>query len=190
MSNFVVLEGVDGSGKSSILELLEDRLEKVHVTKEPTDSEIGKMAQRIANKETSPYMELFLYLADRVEHTEDIRRKLDEGIHVVCDRYWGSTAAYQSAYDEIQLKYAESIQKYFILKPTLTFLLDLDPETALERISDRNIKSKYEKLDFLQRVRKNYLKLAERHNWKIIDSKRELKEVKSEILKIIEEEEL
>ncbi len=188
MSEFIVFEGIDGSGKSSVLDLLQERLEKVHFTKEPTDSKTGMMAQRIATEETSPYMDLFLYLADRVEHTERIRERLDQDFHVVCDRYWGSTAAYQSAYDEIQLEYAESIQKPFIRKPNLTFLLDLNPKKALKRISERSIKSKYEKLDFLQQVRDNYLELAVNHDWKIIDAEKGLEEVKSDISRIIEKE--
>lgn len=188
MAEFIVLEGIDGSGKSSISDMLKDRFEKVYLTKEPTDSEIGKMGQKIANEETSPYMDLFLYLADRVEHTEKIKKKLDEDFYVICDRYWGSTVAYQSAYDEISLEYIERIQEPFILEPNLTILLDLDPETALERISDRTLKSKYEELDFLQRVRENYLALAKRHDWIIIDAGKDLEEVKSEISQMIDRE--
>ncbi|MBS3816239.1 MAG: dTMP kinase [Candidatus Thermoplasmatota archaeon] len=186
MSRFIVLEGIDGSGKSSIADFMSGNFEQVHLTKEPTDSEIGKLAQEIANRETSPYLDLFLYLADRVDHTERIRKKLDEGTTVICDRYWGSTAAYQSAHEDITLEYAEQIQRPFIFKPSLTLLLDLDPKTALDRISDRDIKSKYEEVEFLQTVRENYLTLAKKHDWIVLDAEKEMEDVKEEISEIIE----
>ncbi len=186
MSNFIVLEGIDGSGKSSVAKFFEEKHEKVFLTREPTDFSIGKMAQKAAHEDTSPFKDLFLYLADRVEHTEVIKTKLDENFTVICDRYWGSTAAYQAAYEEIDLDYAEEIQEPFILKPDITFLFDLDPEISLERLSNRKRKSKYEKSDFLKKVRENYLTLAERHDWTIIDAEKSLQKVKNDFLNSIE----
>ncbi len=181
MSKFIVLEGIDGSGKSSVAEYLGGRFERVYITQEPSDSKPGILAQNIDDEETSPYLDLFLYLADRVEHTEDIRKRLDGGFDVICDRYWGSTAAYQSAHEEIDLKYAVDIQRPFVLEPSVTFLLDLDPEISLKRISSRQRKSKYERLDFLRKERKNYIKIAEDHHWTIIDADQDIAQVKKEI---------
>jgi len=186
MSNFIVLEGIDGSGKSSVARFFKEEHENVFLTREPTDLPAGELAQEAAHEETSPFKDLFLYLADRVEHTEMIKTKLDEDFTVICDRYWGSTAAYQAAYEEIELDYAEEIQRPFILKPDITFLFDLDPEISLKRLSERDQKSKYEKLDFLRKVRHNYLTLAERHDWIMIDAENSLEQVKKEFSTSVE----
>ncbi|MFW5903944.1 MAG: dTMP kinase [Candidatus Saliniplasma sp.] len=187
MASFIVLEGIDGSGKSSVVRSLKKIHPKYYITQEPSESEAGKLAKKAANKQHSPYLDLFLYLADRVEHTEEIKEILNEGRTVVCDRYWGSTSAYQAASDKIALEYTESIQMPFLLKPDLTILFDIDPETALQRISDRNIKSKYEKMEFLKKVRENYLKLAEKHNWQIIDAGLSPEEVLSKVKELIDQ---
>ncbi|MGM0405271.1 MAG: dTMP kinase [Thermoplasmatota archaeon] len=185
MASFIVLEGIDGSGKSSVVRSLKKLHPDYYFTQEPSDTEAGTLAKKAANRKHSPYLDLFLYLADRVEHTEEIKEKLDSGKTVICDRYWGSTSAYQAASDEISLKYTESIQMPFILEPDLTILFDLDPETALRRISDRDIKSKYEKMEFLKKVRENYLTLAEKHNWQIIDAGQSPNEVLSQVKELI-----
>lgn len=183
MPPFIVFEGIDGSGKSSTM----DRLDypDTFITVEPTDSEIGSLAKRIAHEKSSPYLDMFLYLADRVEHGERIKEKLEEGKLVLCDRYWGSTAAYQAANDEISLSFAEEVQLPWIIEPDITVLFDIDPDTALKRISGREHKSKYEILEFLKRVRENYLKLAGKHNWKVIDAGKGQEEVFSEVKGLI-----
>lgn len=180
---FIVFEGIDGSGKSSLIKKLDE--DEFYVTYEPTSSEIGKIADRIAGEETSPYLDMFLYLADRVSHTEEIKEMMNSGTSVLCDRYWGSTAAYQSAYDEISLDYAEEIQRPFILEPDITILFDLDPKVALERISERKNRSKYEKSNFLNKVRKNYLELAEKHGWEVIDAEKSPENVFSQVKELL-----
>ncbi len=186
MSNFIVLEGIDGSGKSSAVESFRKKHNDIYLTKEPTETDIGKYAQKIAHQKTPPYLDLFLYLADRVEHIEEIENELANGKPVLCDRYWGSTAAYQAANQEIDLQYVENIQKPFILEPDLTVLFDLDPEVSLERITDREKKSKYERIEFLEKVRNNYLKLADKYGWKVIDAENGLEDVKKEFGDIVE----
>lgn len=104
---------------------------------------------------------------------------------MLCDRYWGSTAAYQAANDEISLSFAEEVQLPWIIEPDITVLFDIDPDTALKRISGREHKSKYEILEFLKRVRENYLKLAGKHNWKVIDAGKGQEEVFSEVKGLI-----
>ncbi|MFO7793244.1 MAG: dTMP kinase [Candidatus Saliniplasma sp.] len=187
MAMFIVLEGIDGSGKSSVVRSLKKFHPNYYFTQEPSDSEAGKLAKKAANRQHSPYLDLFLYLADRVEHTDNIKEILNNHKTVICDRYWGSTSAYQSASDEISLEYTESIQMPFILEPDLTILFDIDPETALERISNRDIKSKYEKMEFLKKVRENYLKLANKHNWPIIDAGQSPNEVLSQVKELIDQ---
>lgn len=187
MSRFIVFEGIDGSGKSSVGKYLEKKFDHLIFTKEPSDSEAGKLAQKAANRDHSPYLDLFLYLADRVEHTEQIKRWMAKDKDVLCDRYWGSTAAYQAA-EDIDLSYIEYIQETFIHEPDLTILFDVDPEVSIERIESRDIKSKYEKVDYLQTVRKNYQILAERHDWVTIDASEPLKDVKENIYSLVKKE--
>ncbi|MFW5927696.1 MAG: dTMP kinase [Thermoplasmatota archaeon] len=188
MSKFIVFEGIDGSGKSSVGKYLEETFDGLIFTKEPSDSDAGKLAQKAANQEHSPYLDLFLYLADRVEHTEKIKRWMSEDNDVLCDRYWGSTAAYQAAAEDIDLSYIEYIQETFIHEPDLTILFDVDPEVSIERIEGRDIKSKYEKIDYLQKVRENYQTLAERHDWVTIDASEPLEDVKDKVYSLVKME--
>ena len=188
MAKFIVFEGIDGSGKSSVGRYLVDEFQGLVFTKEPSDSEAGKLAQKAANRDHSPYLDLFLYLADRVEHTEQIKRWMDEGKDVLCDRYWGSTAAYQAAAEHIDLSYIEYIQETFIHEPDLTVLFDVEPEVSIERIESRDIKSKYERVDYLKKVRENYLTLAERHDWVIVDASESLNHVKKNVYLLVKKE--
>lgn len=187
MSRFIVLEGIDGSGKSSVIDKLKDTFENTYFTREPTDSEIGKLAKKGAKKKHSPYLDLFLYLADRVSHTEEIKEILSSDVNVICDRYWGSTSAYQGASEEITLEYSVKVQKPIVLKPDLTILLDIEPKTGIDRISQRNEKSKYERIRYLEKVRNNYFELAEKYGWTIIDAESELEKVTEEVITKIKE---
>ncbi len=188
MADFVVLEGIDGSGKTSVGKYIEREFDGVHITVEPTDSDVGKLVKRSVHEDSSPYYDLFLFLADRVEHTEGIKDTIERGYTVICDRYWGSTAAYQAASQEIELDYLIDIQQRFILRPDVTLLFEVDVDTALKRISGRERKSKYENNDYLKRVRDNYLELADRFGWTVIDAEKDLDEVKSRVYSILKDE--
>ncbi len=181
MSKFIVFEGIDGSGKSTAANTLAEISEDIFITWEPTDSQVGRLANKVAYRDASPYLELFLYLADRAEHTGEIKCELAKGHNVLCDRYWGSTAAYQAAHGVMSLDYLVNIQKPFVLEADITVLFDLDVEVALERISGRDDTSKYERKDFLEKVRRNYLELASAHGWETVDASRELEEVKQDV---------
>lgn len=188
MSVFIVLEGIDGSGKSSVSHHLKEELENIVTTREPSDSPAGELADRTSREETPPHYDFFLYLADRVHHTAEIKRWLDDGKNVICDRYWGSTCAYQAASGELALDYTIETQEEFIQEPDLTILFDVDPEESLKRISDREQKSKYENMDYLKRVRENYLKLAEEYDWTVIDAGKEAEKVKDKVLSLVKKE--
>ncbi len=185
MAKFIVFEGIDGSGKSTIARELSGAMEDLYITSEPTDSEVGRLADKAAYEDTTPYLELFLYLGDRAEHTEAIEKELAKGRSVLCDRYWGSTAAYQAAHGMIDMDYLVDIQKPFVLEADVTILFDVEVEEALDRISSRDDTSKYERSSFLQKVRDNYLELARDHGWEILDAGRELEEVKEDVLAVV-----
>ncbi len=167
---FIALEGIDGCGKSTVLPLLAERLERsghtVTVTHEPTDSKIGKEIYDILHNRHRilPPLELQrLYVEDRKGHiTAVLQPALDAGHIVLCDRYWLSTLAYgmlAATLEELVAMHREILGNDF-LRPDITFLFDLPPETAIARLAgmSRQLDS-FEKPEKLVEIRKNYLAL-------------------------------
>jgi len=162
---FIVLEGIDGSGKGTQSRLLKSWLQKkgckVFLTEEPTATKLGSIIKKIIkNKKATlaPETQALLFTADRFEHAKKIKQKLDKGHVVVCDRYYFSTLAYQGAGGASEswiLKLNE-----FLIKPDLTLVLDIKPEIGLQRIKNRNSTSYFEKLNFLREVRNRYKKIC------------------------------
>ncbi|MDW5561887.1 MAG: dTMP kinase [Methanomassiliicoccus sp.] len=182
-----VFEGIDGSGKSTVSKLFAERLARtgraVEWTAEPTSGWIGQQVRR-ANKEAhSDFAETLLYIADRAEHSAQIRAWLEDGRDVVCDRYEGSTLAYQSVtlrphLGPKALEWLRTVNAPFVLHPDATFLLRIDPESAMQRVSTRGETEKFEKIDFLRKVSSMYDRLAvEDLSYIIIDASKGLEEV-------------
>ena len=183
---FVVFEGIDGSGKSSVCESLSARFDNVVVTYEPTKSKIGTLLRTM---ELSRETEALLFVADRADHTEKIKEWVADGKMVVCDRYYASTLAYQAAPlngPALSMEWLETLNNAVIVEPDITFLMDIRPETGLSRVSSRGETSKFEKQAYLEKVRENYLKIANRKNFKIIDAERPAKDVIKEVVETIE----
>jgi len=158
----VTLEGLDGSGKTTVWNaLVDDYPDAVH-TREPTESWYGEAVYRSITDETAdPLAELFLYTADHADHlSRVVRPALTEGRLVISDRYSDSRYAYQGAtlVDELDrpMEYVQSIHEPFTRTPDLTFYLDIDPETAAERSGKTN---KFEQADYLEQVSNNYEQL-------------------------------
>jgi len=187
MGRFYVFEGIDGSGKSTVSRLFAERLaasgRKVEWTAEPTSSWIGEQVRRANREAHSDFAETLLYVADRAEHTAQIRTWLDRGRDVVCDRYEGSTLAYQSVtlrphLGPKALDWLRSVNAPFVLHPDATFLLRIDPGQAMGRISNRGEREKFEKIDFLRKVSAVYDRLAvEDLSYIVIDAALGLDEV-------------
>ena len=165
---FIVFEGIDGSGKTTqsklLFELFSKEGKQVIWTKEPTDGDIGSLLTNKYLKEVDlPIVDALLFAADREEHLKDmVIPALNQGKIVISDRYYHSTLAYQQA-QGLELKWLLELNKNFI-KPNLTIIIDLEPEIAIERIEkDKKRKiedrKKFEKLEFLKKVRKNFLDL-------------------------------
>jgi len=165
----VTLEGLDGSGKTTVWERLQadDAVPAdATFTREPTDSWYGESVQRsIDDDDADSLAELFLYTADHAAHLADtVRPALSEDRLVVSDRYSDSRYAYQGAtledaewFDD-PLSYVRDVHAPWTRPPDLTVYLDLDPETAARRSGATN---KFETADYLAGVRENYERLIE-----------------------------
>jgi dTMP kinase len=158
----LTLEGLDGSGKTTVWRALRDRYPAAVFTREPTDSWYGEaVARSIADDDADPLAELFLYTADHADHlSRVVRPALAEGSFVVSDRYSDSRIAYQAATLAASLddpfEYVRSIHDPFSRPPDATLYLDVDPDTAAERSGGTN---KFERADYLRTVRENYERL-------------------------------
>lgn len=156
---FIVIEGIDGSGKSTQIQMLNDRFKAegkaVVVTHEPTDGPVGKMIRSVLNRdiEMDPAALAALYLADRLDHITNkqygMLAQLNEGYHVISSRYYYSSYAFQGEYVSLNwLIAANSLCKSF-LKADITFYLNIDPEISLQRLKDSR-----EKLDIFENKEK------------------------------------
>ena len=158
----VTLEGLDGSGKTTVWNALGNAYPDAVRTREPTNSWYGEAVYRSIDDDTAdPLAELFLYTADHADHlSRVIRPALSNGELVISDRYSDSRYAYQAATlaDEIAepMAYVQSIHEPFTRGPDLTFYLDIDPETAAERSGKTN---KFEQVAYLEQVSDNYEQL-------------------------------
>lgn len=166
MAGLIVLEGIDGCGKSTVAKAAAERLgERAVLTREPTDSWIGRAVKEGDGSEMSPYTDALLFMADRAQHTLEMAELVRRGRLVVCDRYYHSTVAYQTASLRRRglgdnFDWLLDANTRISLRPDVTFLLVLPPERMPERISDRGERSRFEKLDFLREVAQDYERLA------------------------------
>ncbi|WP_297519031.1 dTMP kinase [Thermococcus sp.] len=203
MGTFIVIEGIDGAGKSTQARLLaewfEERGEEVVLTKEPTDTAFGKLIRRLVltggregiidGARISREAEALLFAADRAEHVEKlIKPSLKEGKIVISDRYFYSSLAYQWARG-LDLEWLIDLNR-FAVRPDLAILLDLPVKESMKRLRSRSIKSEFDKIAELQKaVRENYLKLAERFpEMKIVNALASVEDIHNDIVALVEHE--
>jgi dTMP kinase len=172
----IVFEGLDQSGKQTQAELLRDRLKaggrKARLVSFPDyGTSIGEEIARAlqGEREYGPDVMQLLYIANRYERKPDIQRWLDGGLMLVCDRYKASSVAYGEAMGLDPAWLADA--QRFLPDPAITILLDIAPETAVQRKAvDRD---RYERDLALQaRVRESYLGQAARQDWIRLDGER------------------
>ncbi len=169
-SNYIAFEGIDGSGKTSIIENLSDILNsqnKEHtIVREPGGTSVGEGIRELLlshDYQVNPLAEALLFCAQRSQLIEEVvLPSLDNGVVILSDRSAYSSVAYQGegrglGYEKIYQLNDISIQSNW---PERVVLLDIDPKVSLSRqqVADR-IGS--DKVEFFQKVRKGYLKLAE-----------------------------
>ena len=162
---FIVIEGLDGSGKTTQATLLAGRLSKeypVLLTAEPSKGKIGTFIRErclYEQKRLPTEAEALLFAADRIEHMRsELKPALDEGKLVICDRYVYSSLAYQGSAG-LSLEWIKTINAR-ALQPDFSLFLDVSPERVLERLQRK--KSVMETLETQQKVRDVYLKYVEK----------------------------
>ncbi|MCS7183950.1 MAG: dTMP kinase [Patescibacteria group bacterium] len=182
----IIIEGIDGSGTTTQAKLLAQILKKenlkIKLTKEPLDNKIIDLIK----KSSDNLLDLFLFLADRRKHYLQIQKWLGENKWVISDRSFPSTLVYQwyatnlkKVINEKLIIFLNGLSQLKI-KPNFVFILDVEPEIALQRLIKKNNKSKinkYEKLALLKKFREGYLYFAKKYNWKIIDGQKQIKEI-------------
>jgi dTMP kinase len=167
---FIVFEGIDGSGKSTQIRLLEAFLtargQKVVRTAEPSDGPAGKLIRQVFSGAypADERVVAGLFVADRLEHIlhaeTGMRKALDEGFTVLCDRYYLSSFAYQGVHMPLEWVMQANSLAAELLKPDLHIYLDLSPEKALERIrKGREDPELYETMENLSKVHALYAQL-------------------------------
>lgn len=187
---FITLEGIDGSGKSTISILLQEELRKRGVNfiavREPGSTTIGEKIRELLlspNSVISPIEEVYLYATSRAVFVRDIiLPALSSQKVVISERYIDSSLAYQGYGKGVPLKFIYEVNRPAIMGtfPHLTILLDLDPYIALKRLEGKEKdRLELEGLSFLKNVREGYLKLAEtfKKRYMVIDGTKKPEEV-------------
>ena len=200
-SLFIVVDGIDGSGKSEIVKMMHNYLfsknkkYRILTTREPTYGAYGQQIREVLKRDKDPKSNskklMLLFIKDRKGHLKNIIEPFlkasnkEETNIVLCDRYYYSTIAFQGA-QGFDMKELIAKNKSF-RKPDIAFVIDVEPSVALKRIEYRK-KEKFEQLKFMKNIRKNFLKLPKLldDNIKIIDSSKPLKSVFGDIRKEVD----
>lgn len=200
---FITLEGGEGSGKSSVIKLIVERLQKegyqVLQTREPGGVKIAEEIRNIildkANTSMDGKTEALLYAASRRQHlVEKVIPALEKGMIVISDRYIDSSLVYQGVARGIGIQEVYEMNLFAIDKilPNLTLILDIEPEIGLQRINKNNQREvnrlDLESLSFHHKVRDGYLKLKDLYpeRIEIVDASKSLEEVFENCYSLIE----
>ena len=199
---FITLEGGEGAGKSTQIQVIKDYLQSrgndVVVTREPGGTSEGQEIRNLLvsgdKDKWSPLSETLLILADRAAHLERlIRPALAEGKYVVCDRFFDSTKAYQGVAGGLGLDVINNLQQPVLgtTLPDVTLLLDIDPEKGLRRAQERGGELRFESktLAYHRTLRNAFLDFAAQEPDRIfvIDADRDVEAVSADILAVLDE---
>ena len=164
---FIAFEGIDGSGKTTQINMLKARLDKVglrcYATKEPTDSPIGALIRQILTGRIKADNKVLanLFAADRVDHllneTDGIYNKIKNGTTVITDRYYFSSYAFHGVDMDMDWVIKINAVSYEILRPTVNIFLDIPAESAMRRINKNRFHAElFETEERLRIVREKY----------------------------------
>lgn len=202
IGKLVTFEGIDGSGKSTMLSRLQLRdakkqlfLRETVFTREPTRETLtGNAVYAAIEQSVDPMAELFLFMADHAAHLgQTVRPAICAGKLVISDRYSDSRCAYQGATLKETIpnafEFVRKIHEPWTIKPDLTFFFDITPEISCKRCQDRGAQTKFERVDFLNEVRNNFKRLAneEPNRFVTLDAEKPPEENEEIILKHLEE---
>ena len=176
---FIVLEGGEGSGKSTqgarLASWITDRGHEVVSTFEPGDTKMGAQMREVllhGDAPLDPRAELLLMLADRAQHvTEVIRPALARGAVVISDRYTPSTLAYQGVGRALGVEAVEQLNAFATggLEPDVVILLDVPDDVAEARVAAERDRVERAGAGFHARVRAAYRELARERGWRVVD---------------------
>jgi len=182
---YICLEGIDCSGKSTQITLLEKWLndigQEVLRVREPTQSDVGvllrkMLASSLATEENVQRTLALLFAADRTVLMKEIEEAKSAGKVVISDRCFYSSMVYQN-----DVEWISQINKY-AKRPDITILLDLETETALKRCEGND---HFENIDFLKNVRDKYLELAEKEDFYVINAGNGVNKVHDDIKRVL-----
>lgn len=194
---FITFEGTDGCGKTTQIERLKDYFEaqgrKVIMTREPGAKGLGTKLREILlnyDGEVSSNCESFLFLADRAQHIDTlIKPAIERGEIVLCDRHIDSTVAYQGYGRGLDLDRIHMLNDIATsgMKPDITFVFDIDVETAQERVGKTKDRMESAGLEFFKRVRQGFLEIAksEPNRVKVLDATQTRDEISEQVVEYV-----
>ena len=195
---FITLEGADGCGKTTQLNLLKEYLTsrgyEIVVTREPGGKGLGEKLREILlnyDGEVSERCEAFLYLADRAQNIDTIiKPAINSGKIVLCDRHTDSSVAYQGYGREQNIDNINMLNELAVngVHPDLTIVFDIDTETSMARVGAEKDRLESAGIEFHKRVRNGYLEIAKKNpqRIKVVDASQAIEEVQRDVIKIIE----
>lgn len=185
---FLVIEGLDGSGKTTQAALLAEKFYKTYnilLTAEPSQGKIGTFIRECClyeNQRLPTEAEALIFAADRIEHMHsEVKPALDEGKLVICDRYIYSSLAYQGSAG-LSLDWIKTINAR-ALQPDFSIFIDVPPEKVIARLQRK--KSVMETLETQQRVRGVYLKYVEKGELVRVDGDKNMEQVAEDLYRTV-----
>ena len=198
---FIAFEGIDGSGKSTQIQLLMKKIEEKSIrcyqTCEPSSGPIGSLTRQILTGriKTDNRVIAAMFAADRLDHLlnpiDGIVSKIEEGIHVISDRYYFSSYAYHSVDVPMDWVIKTNEESAKVLRPDLTVFIDISAKEAMDRITKNRFHTElFEKESRLSKVRENYLKafelMKEEEKVLIVDGTKTPQEIGNIIWQVVE----
>lgn len=195
---FITLEGADGCGKTTQLNLLKEYLTsrgyEIVVTREPGGKGLGEKLREILlnyDGEVSDRCEAFLYLADRAQNIDTIiKPAINSGKIVLCDRHTDSSVAYQGYGREQNIDNINMLNELAVngVHPDLTVVFDIDTETSMARVGAEKDRLESAGIEFHKRVRNGYLEIAKKNpqRIKVVDASQTIEDVQRDVIKIVE----
>jgi dTMP kinase len=193
---FIAFEGIDGSGKSTQVKLLAEKLKdaghKVYTTFEPTGSPVGSLIRNIfSHKMEADHRTIAaLFVADRLDHllnkTDGILKKMEEGYTVITDRYYFSSYAYHGTHMSMDWVIEANSLSVDLLRPDINVYIDISPELSMQRLmTGRSSVELYETIENLRSVREKYFEAFDFFKFKenvfITDGNRQPEEIALDI---------